>query len=36
MSSHDDFLIKMATRKVNMKQTETDLVKKEYGFKVSI
>ncbi len=36
MSSHDDFLIKMATRKVNMKQTETDLEKKEYGFKVSI
>ena len=32
MSSHDDFLIKMATRKVNMKQSETDLDEKEYGF----
>jgi len=36
MSSHDEFLINMATRKVNMKQTETTLDKKEYGFRVSI
>lgn len=36
MSSHDDFLINMATRKVNIKQTETTLDKKEYGFRVSI